>query len=281
VAINTQAFHVQERSGEIVVTSAAGYWSAGALVTAIISGLLVGNVGLAMHIDAVSIFTAVATIWILFKLKSILVPANSKPENAYSIKDIFTQFHLDWPVSLGLAAAIYLEFAVADWGTIFTKERFDINSGLSSLPYIFFTVFIIFGRLSVQKILHKYKIERVAKVSTLVGGLSFAISIAIAVNLPTDLKWVSYGFVIFRFSIAGLGSAVLGPSFSSAANRRSPHPSSLVVGQLGVMSNVLTTSLKWIVAGVIAATGSIALALMIPAILMVVAAAFMHVLNED
>ncbi len=281
VALNTQAFHVQERSGEIVVTRSAGYWSAGALVTAILSGFFVGHIGLAMHIDGVSLFCAISMIWILLKLKPVLVKANSMPENDYTIKDIFTQFHLDWPVSLGLASAIYMEFAIGDWGTIFTKERLEINAGLSSLPYIFFTLFIIFGRLSVQKILHKYKIDQVARFSTLVAGLTFAISIAIAVNLPLNLKWYSYALFIFGFSIAGLGSAVLGPSFSSAANRRSPHPSSVVVGQLGVLNNVLTTSFKWIVAGVIAATGSIAVALMIPAALMIIASAFTHVMKED
>lgn len=280
ISLNTQGFHVQERSGDIVVTSTAGYWSAGALGTAILSGLLVGNMGLALHIDLVSLICATATLWALLRLNPVLVRANAAPETDYSIKDIFTSFYIDWPVSLGLATAVYLEFAIGDWGTIFTKERFDINSGLSSLPYIIFTVFMIFGRLSVQKILHKYKIEQVAKVSTLVAGLSFGISIAIAVNLPAELKWVSYGLVIFGFSMAGIGSAVLGPSFTSAANRRSPHPSSVVVGQLGVANNVLTTALKWIVAGVIAATGSIALALMIPAALMVVAAAFTYVMAE-
>jgi len=281
IALNTQAFHVQERSGDIVVTSTAGYWSAGALGTAILSGLFVGNIGLAMHIDAVSLICATVMIWIFVKLNPILVRANTSPDKDYSIKDIFTSFHLDWPVSLGLAGAVYLEFAIGDWGTIFTKERLDINSGLSSLPYILFTVFMIFGRLSVQKILHKYKIQEVAKFSSLFAGLSFGISIAIAVNLPIDLKWVSYALFIFGFSMAGLGSAVLGPSFTSAANRRSPHPSALVIGQVGVANNVLTTALKWIVAGVIAATGSIALALMIPAVLMVISSIFTHVLAED
>jgi len=50
---------------------------------------------------------------------------------------------------------------------------------------------------------------------------------------------------------------------------------------LGVLNNVLTTSFKWIVAGVIAATGSIAVALMIPAALMIIASAFTHVMKED
>ena len=280
VSLNTQGFHVQERSGDIVVTSSAGYWSAGALVTAGLSGLLVGRVGLALHIGLLSFLCAVVMITLLLRLNPVLVRANTHPETDYSIKDIFTGFHLDWPVSLGMASAIYLEFAVGDWGTIFTKERLDIDSGLSTLPYILFTVFMIFGRLSVQKILHKYSIERVARFSTIMAGASFGICISIATHLPSDAKWISFALFLIGFSIAGLGSAVMGPSYSSAANRRSPHPSAVVVGQFGVMNNVLTTALKWLIAGVIAATGSIALALMIPAALMVMSAFFTKTLRE-
>lgn len=281
VSINTQGFHIQGRSGDNVVTSAAGYWSAGALATAIISGLLVGRIGLSLHIGVLSIATAVLSLITLGKLSSVLVVANEHPETDYAIKDIFTSFHLDWPVSLGMACAIYLEFAVGDWGTIFTKERLDVSASLSTVPYIVFTVFMIFGRLTVHKITSRYPVYQLARISTLVAGIGFVTTISIATHLPSSAKWYSYGLFLLGFSLAGIGSAILGPSFTSAANRRSPHPSSVVVGQFGVTNNVLTTALKWIVAGVIGASGSIALALMIPGFLMILAAFFTPVIKDD
>lgn len=280
VAFNTQGFHVQERSGEIVVTSTAGYWSAGALVTAGVSGLLVGNVGLALHMGIVSALCALAIFAIVGYLKSVLVPANAHPESDYRIRDIFTSFHLDWPVSLGLASAVYLEFAISDWGTLFTKERLNIDSGLSALPFIVFTIFMIFGRLSVQKILHRFNISEIARTSSIFAGVTFIALISVATHLPSSSKWLSFALFIVAFAAAGLGSAILGPSFTSAANRRSPHPSSVVVGQLGVANNVLTTALKWLVAGVVAATGSIALAMMIPAVLIIISSAFSDILRD-
>lgn len=280
VALNTQGFHVQERSGEIVVTSSAGYWSTGALVTAGVSGLMVGRVGLALQINVVSIGTLIVTLYLLLKLRPVLVKANTHPETDYRVRDIFTSFHVDWPVSLGMASCIYMEFAVGDWATIFTKERLGIESGLSAAPYIFFTIFIIIGRLQVHKILHLRSIAQISKVSTVSAGVIFILCISIATHLPPSSKWVAFTLFIIGFSVAGLGSSILGPSYSSAANRRSPHPSSVVVGQFGVMNNLLTTALKWVVAGVIAATGSIALAFMIPAFLMVVSAYFTYVLDE-
>jgi MFS family permease len=280
VAFNTQGFHVQERSGEIVVTSTAGYWSAGALATAILSGFMVKRVGLALHIGLVSLACARALIVVLNHLRPVLVKANEHPENEYKIRDIFKSFHIDWPLSLPFAAAVYLEFAVGDWGTLFTKERLDIDSGLSAIPYIVFTLFMIFGRLSVQKILHRFHISQVARFSLLLAGTSFIVLISIATHLPPGAKWFSYTLFILAFAAAGLGSAILGPSYVSAGNRRSPHPSAVVVGQLGVVNNLLTTSLKWVVAGIVAATGSIALALMIPAALMIAASFFTDVLKD-
>jgi len=281
VSLNAQGFHIQERSGENVITSTAGYWSAGALATAVISGAVVDYIGIGIHVGAVAIIAAGISLYIAAKMKSAFVPANEHPETDYRVRDIFTSFHLDWPISLGLASAIYLEFAISDWGTIFTKERLSVNGTLSTLPYIIFTIFMIAGRLSIHRIPVSYPLHRLAKYSTLLAGIGFMATISVATHLPESAKWGSYALFLLGFSLAGIGSAILGPSFTAAANRRSPNPSAVVIGQLGVANNVLTTALKWLVAGVIGATGSIALALMIPAGLMIVAAFFTSALKVN
>jgi MFS family permease len=281
VSLNAQGFHIQERSGDNIITSTAGYWSAGALATAIISGAVVDFVGIGVHVGSVALIAAGLSLYIASKMKDSFVPANEHPETDYRVRDIFTSFHLDWPISLGLASAIYLEFAISDWGTIFTKERLGVNGTLSTLPYIIFTVFMIAGRLSIHRIPAGYPLHRLAKYSTLLAGIGFMATISVATHLPESAKWVSYALFLLGFSLAGIGSAILGPSFTAAANRRSPNPSAVVIGQLGVANNVLTTALKWLVAGVIGATGSIALALMIPAGLMIVAAFFTSALKVN
>ena len=279
VAINAQGFDLQERSGENIVVSSAGYWSSGALFTAILSGFLVGLTGLATHIGGIAILSGLISFWIIFQLGSSLIPPNEHPETDYSIKDIFTTFHFDWRVSLGLASAVYLEFAISDWGTIFTKERLDVSAGLSTLPYIVFTIFMIMGRLSIKKLTARYEIHQLARVLALTAGIGFVVTISIATHLPAESRWSSYGLFLLGFALAGIGSSILGPTFTAAANRRSPNPSAVVVGQLGVANNVITTCLKWLVAGVIGATGSIALAMMIPGVLMIFAALFTPVIK--
>jgi hypothetical protein len=272
---------MQSRSQENVVTSSAGFWSSGALATAILSGILVSHIGLALHIGAVAAIAAIASFAIIVKFGTALVPANQHPETDYSIKDIFTTFHFDWRVSLGLACAVYLEFAIGDWGTIFTKERLGVSAGLSTLPYIIFTIFMILGRLSIHRVTEKFPIYRLARISTLVAGIGFVSCIAFAINLPADMHWISYGLFIVGFSLAGIGSSILGPNFTAAANRRSPNPSAVVVGQLGVANNVITTGIKWVVAAIVGATGSLGLAMMVPGTLMILAFFFTSVLKDE
>ncbi len=281
VSINSQAFHFNDRRGANIVTSAQGYWSAGALTTAIASGFLVDRVSLGLHITTLSIILAIAMAAIVISLHPVLLTANTDSESRYSIKAIFTSFHIDWPVSLAMACVVYLEFAVGDWGTIFTKDRLGVSAGLSAIPYIVFTATMIFGRLTVQRLLPYAPLEVWAKRAAILGGAGFAGSIIIATHLPAEMKWWSYSLFIVGFFIGGLGSSFLGPSVFRAATRRSKLPSAIVVGQFGVVNNIIVFIIKWIVAWTMQLTGSIALAMMIPAAMLLSSVFFLHILNEN
>lgn len=281
VSINSQVFHFKDRSTRNIVTSAAGYWSAGALVTAIFSGFLVDRVNLQIHITTLSVLLAIVMIAIVLSLHPVLLEANTDEDNHYSIKQIFTSFHIDWPVSLGMACVVYLEFAVGDWGTIFTKDRLGVSASLSTIPYILFTATMIFGRLLVHKLLPKAPLHLWVKRAALLAGIGFGVCIIVATHLPASMKWWSYSLFLIGFFIGGLGSSFLGPSFFAAATRRSKLPNAIVVGQFGVVNNVLIFVVKWIVAWTIQFTGSIALAMMIPTVMILVSVFFVEVLKED
>ena len=281
VSINSQVFHFKDRSTRNIVTSAAGYWSAGALVTAIFSGFLVDRVNLQIHITTLSVLLAIVMIAIVLSLHPVLLEANTDEDNHYSIKQIFTSFHIDWPVSLGMACVVYLEFAVGDWGTIFTKDRLGVSASLSTIPYILFTATMIFGRLLVHKLLTKAPLHLWVKRAALLAGIGFGVCIIVATHLPASMKWWSYSLFLIGFFIGGLGSSFLGPSFFAAATRRSKLPNAIVVGQFGVVNNVLIFIVKWIVAWTIQFTGSIALAMMIPTMMILISVFFVQVLQED
>lgn len=281
VCLNSQGFHFLERSKINLITSTAGYWSAGSLTTAIVSGFLVSRVGLIAHIDILCASLAITMIALVIRLKSVLLESNTDSESDYSIKEIFTGFRIDWPVSLGMACVVYLEFALGDWGTIFTKDRLGVSGGLSTAPFIVFTAMMILGRLVVHRLQEKNPINVLVKRAALLAGIGFGSSIITATLLPASLKWWSYGLFILAFAIAGLGSSFSGPAFFAAANRRSSLPSAVVVGQFGVVNNVLLFGIKWIVAWTIQFTGSIALAMMIPTVMMLATVFFVDSLKAN
>jgi MFS family permease len=281
VSLNSQGFHFLERSKINLITSSAGYWSAGALTTAIVSGFLVNRVGLILHIDFLCVILTIAMFTLVIRMKSVLIESNEDSNHDYSIKEIFTGFRIDWPVSLGMACAVYLEFAIGDWGTIFTKDRLEINAGLSAAPYIVFTAMMIFGRLLIGRVLPHAPLYLWVKRATLLAGTGFGVCIIIATHLSASMKWWSFALFILGFALAGLGSSFVGPSFFAAANRRSSQPSAVVVGQFGVVNNVLIFGIKWIVAWTIQFTGSIALAMMIPTVMMLTTVFFVSSLKAD
>jgi len=280
VSLNSHSFHFLERRKINLVTTSAGYWSVGSLSTAILSGLLVGRVGLALHLNVLSLILATTMIAIIFRMKDDLLKPNEDTEHDYTVKEIFTGFRIDWPVSLGMACVVYLEFALGDWGTIFTKERLDLSGGLSTVPFIVFSATMIIGRLLIGKLLESATIDIWVKRAVLLAGIGFGLCIIIATHLPPELVWWSYTLFIAGFAIAGLGSSFVGPAFFAAAIRRSSLPSAVVVGQFGVVNNVLTLGIKFIVAWTIQFTGSIALAMMIPTALILASFYFAKSLNE-
>jgi MFS family permease len=280
VSLNSHSFHFLERSKINLVTTSAGYWSVGSLSTAILSGLLVGRVGLAVHINILSIILAATMIAIVIRLKDDLLTPNEDTEHDYTVKEIFTSFRIDWPVSLGMACVVYMEFALGDWGTIFTKERLDLSGSLSTVPFILFSATMIIGRLLIGKLLERAAIDIWVKRAVLLAGFGFGLCIIVATHLPPELIWWSYALFILGFGIAGLGSSFVGPAFFAAAIRRSSLPSAVVVGQFGVVNNVLTLGIKFIVAWTIQFTGSIALAMMIPTVMILASVYFAKSLKD-
>lgn len=281
VSLNSHSFHFLERRKINLVTTSAGYWSVGSLSTAILSGLLVGRVGLSLHLNVLSLILATTMIGIILRLKDDLLTPNENTEHDYTVKEIFTGFRIDWPVSLGMACVVYLEFALGDWGTIFTNERLDLSGGLSTVPFIVFSATMIIGRLLIGKLLESATIDIWVKRAVLLAGVGFGLCVIIATHLPPELVWWSYTLFILGFGIAGLGSSFVGPSFFAAAIRRSSLPSAVVVGQFGVVNNVLTLGIKFIVAWAIQFTGSIALAMMIPTVLILTSFYFARSLKAD
>jgi MFS family permease len=281
IAVNAQAFNSIERVKGLTIARLHGMWALGALTTAVLSGLIVGYVGLALHIGGVAVIMAALIFISVNKLNPVLVKPNEDSEEHLPIRTLFTSFRVDWLVSGGLLCAVFLEFATGDWSAIFTKERIGVSAGLAALPYIFFMIAMITGRLGANRLSQIFHIHHTVRFLSFTGGTGFIIFLALAVNIPSEHKYWALVATCLAFTFAGAGSSLLAPTFYTAGNRRSSLPSAVVVGQMGVVNNTAVFILKACVAWTAEFSGSLAIALVIPALMLIATAFFAKVLKVD
>jgi len=281
IAVNAQAFESMVRVKGLTIARLHGMWALGALTTAIISGIVVGHIGLALHVGGISIAMLVLIFISVYRLSPVLIKPNEDQAEHLPLKTLVTSFRVDWLVSGGLLCAVFLEFSTGDWSAIFTKERIGVNAGLAALPYISFMIAMIAGRLGANRITQRFHLHHTVRFLALVGGFGFLIFLAIAVHIPASHKHFALAATCIAFIFGGAGSSLMAPTFYTAGNRRSSLPSAVVVGQLGVLNNMAVFILKACVAWTAQFTGSLAIALTIPAAMLISAAFFARAVKID
>ncbi len=273
-ALNAQAFHAQDRAKEMILSRQHGYWTVGAVTTAILSGFMVEFVGIALHINVLSAVLFFAILYIIKKLGPELIQPSPEDDSDFGFKDLFTSFRIDYLVSAALVCGIMVEFATADWSAIYAKETIGVRGSLATIPYILTFTAMIIGRLGQHRLTPYIPLEKLVRIGSVVGGVGF-IGFIMASSLLVDYsKTLAYICTLIGFAIGGLCSSILSPTFFTAANKRSSQPSAVVVGQMGVINAILVLCVKTIIAWTAQLTGSIAIAMIIPG-LMLISVAFM------
>jgi MFS family permease len=266
ISNNAQAFADQDRGGKNLVVSAAGYWSAGSLLSTLLSMYLIGKVSLQLHIAVMYSILWVLTIGVIYYRRDTLIPPNRHPSVAMSIFKDIRRFNFDALVNFGMIFGIMLEFSIGDWSTIFTKENGGISESLAPLPFMMFTIFMIVGRVSITPLRKRFPIAKLVTFGGILAGTSFLIGV-----------WGIHKFgmagLLIAFGLAGLGSSYIGPSFLNIANSRMDLPSSIVVGQISAVNVVLSWILKQIVA-FLAQIAGLQIALTLPAIMAILVGLF-------
>jgi MFS family permease len=279
ISINSQGFFFQDRTKRQIITLLSGFWSSGALFSSMIAGLLVDRVELGTYTNFLASICFVLMTLIIIRISPNLIKANINPDSQHRARDMFKGFEVDVPVSAALLLVIMLEYAISDWAAIFVKEDMKILGGIHTLPYILFTLAMIIGRLNLHNLLPRYSIDFLMARASLLSGLSIIAGI-IAVSITgTSNQTLVIVILSISFTIAGLGSSFLGPSVMNAANTRSKFPSSVVIGQIGVINIALVFVMRWVIAWTAQAT-SLSIALCIPALMLLVVPKFSNIFKK-
>ena len=279
ISINSQGFFFQDRTKRQIITLLSGFWSSGALLSSIIAGFLVDRIELGTYTNYLATICFVFMTTLVNKLSPNLIRADTTPDSEHRARDMFKGFTIDKQVSGVLLLVIMLEYAVSDWATIFVKEDMKIIGGIHTLPYILFTVAMILGRLNLHNLLKRYQIEYLVVRASLLSGISIILGILAVSLVGTSNKTLVLIILSVSFTVAGLGSSFLGPSVMNAANTRSKFPSSVVIGQIGVINIILVFVFRWIIAWTAQAT-SLSIALLIPAVMLLTVPYFVKIFKN-
>lgn len=281
ISINAQGFSAMARVKDLTIARLHGMWSLGTLLTAIFSGFILNYISLSWHVGGLAVIATLVLTAIVQRLTPVLIKPNQNEEEHLPLKTLFTSFRIDWLVSGGFLTAVFIEFSTGDWSAIFAKERLGVSPGLAALPYVVFMIAIITGRLNSGKLAKRFHVQRMIRFLALFGGGGFLVFLAITVQIPAEHKNIALATTCIAFAFAGIGSSVITPSFFAAANQRSPLPSAVVIGQLGVINVLSVFVVKAVVAWTAQFTGSLAIALTIPALMLMAAAYFARAVKAD
>lgn len=281
ISINAQSFNAMDRIKGLTIARLHGMWALGTLTTAIISGLIVDYLTISWHVGGLAVVITLALSAMIIRLSPVLIKPNEDEEEHLPLKTLITSFRVDWLISGGLLCAVFLEFATGDWSAIFAKERIGVSSGLAVLPYIVFMIAMIIGRFSAGTLAKRFHIHHTIRFFALVGGGGFLAFLTVTVHIPSEHKYLALFTSCISFAFAGMGTSLMAPTFYTAGNRRSSLPSAVVVGQMGVVNMIAVFILKAAVAWTAQFTGSLAIALTIPALMLMSATFFAHAVKTD
>ena len=281
ISVNAQSFNAMERVKDLTITRLHGMWALGTLVTAITSGLIVNHITISWHVGGLAVVVTLILTAIVQRLTPVLVKPNQQTDSHLPLKTLFTSFRVDWLISGGLLCAVILEYCTGDWSAIFAKERIGVSSGLAALPYVVFMIAMITGRLGASSLAKRFHVHHTIRLFALLGGGGFLTFLTITVQIPAEHKNLALLSICIAFGFAGIGSSLMAPTLYTAGNRRSSLPSAVVVGQMGVINMPAVFILKAVVAWTAQFTGSLAIALSIPALLLITTAFFAHAVKVE
>lgn len=213
VAMNTQAAEVEKIRGRPTMSSFHGFFSVGALVGAVLGGLIIhagwedgsGATISALVALAMAVWTAL-NLW-----------PSGRP------RDGGTAFALPPAAVFGLGAITFLVFSgeggVTDWSALFLSTVKQSTTAEAASGVAAFSIAMVIFRLTGDAL-----VARLGNVVTVVGGgLLMAAGMIVAIVVPWP--WVA----AIGFGIVGIGAANIAPVAFSASTRVPGVPPSLGV----------------------------------------------------
>jgi MFS family permease len=204
IAMNAHAVTLEKKSSKRMMGFFHANFSIGTLFGGLFGGLCSQfKISLLIQELSISVVYLIALVFI----RNLYLPASADihigEENFVKSKSpgIF------WILGLfGLCAAMG-EGAAGDWGGVLARESFNASPFVSTLPYIVYSLMMVVGRLSCDRLATRFGSANAIRGGGFISGTGLAIGLIIG----------NTGGVIFGWFCIGLGLSIVMPLIFSAA----------------------------------------------------------------
>jgi MFS family permease len=231
VAMNAHGVAVEKRYGRTIMSSFHAFFSIGAMVGAVIGGLVAqAGVSTRVHLIAVGLLLAVATAIVM----RYLLPAEVDASGSATREPVFVRIPRA-VLGLGIVGfcALLAEGAMADWTAVYLDSTLNTGPGLAAAGYAVFSLAMTIGRLTGDRLTDELGPVRIVQF----GGIFSAAGVGLALLLANPYV------ALLGFGLTGLGLSIIVPVVFSSAGR------SAVIAPSRAISAVTTTGYFGFMAG--------------------------------
>jgi hypothetical protein len=255
---------LQKKMKRTIIGKMHAAWSIGAAGSAAISGILVNFIDFKSHMALTGLACMAA-----FQLagRTLLEPAadghKGEVERQKKVSWLKTPPFV-WLLTAGLFAGVWPEIVMIDWSALFSKEVMKLDAAMSAIPYTVFTVAMIIGRLSIDRITKNVHISEMAKWGGIAGSILIAAGIWLGPMVSETDPVLGLIVLCVLWGVAGLGVGPQVPSFFTAGGNVMGLTTAQVLSRMSLINTFTILSAKFIMGAL--AQEDIQAAFMFPAI---------------
>lgn len=280
ISINAQGIHVQHKTGKLLLPLLSGIWSAGAVVTSLISITFAKYVSLAWQIDAIAAFGFCLALIGLVGHRNDLMDPKEEYEAAPTInfKNLLATFKFIPVLSFGHILIVQSEFSAGDWSAIFSHNVIGVSTSLAATSYLVFMIAMATLRIFAHKINFRYSEATLIKWVPRIGAIGFGTFLIFATYMAKRNLTLAFASTLIAYAFLGVGNSfIIGMLFGIAARKSQVMPG-IVIASMGLVGAMLSFIFKIIISWVAQAT-TLTIALMIPT-LMLFAGSWLYQMGE-
>ena len=269
IGINAASVMLQKKMKRTIIGKMHAAWSIGAASSAAISGILVNFIDFKSHMALSGVFCLFA---FHFAGRVLLEPSadghQREVERQQKVSWLKTPPYV-WLLTVGLFMGVWPEVVMIDWSALFSKEVMGLSPAMSAIPYTVFTVAMIIGRLSVDRIPKNIHISELAQWGAIAGSILIAAGIWLGPLVAQANEALGLLVLCIFWGFAGLGVGPQVPSFFTAGGNVIGMTTAQVLSRMSMINMFTMLSAKFFMGAL--AQQNLQIAFMFPAITLMIA----------